>query len=104
MKKLILSILVITSLSLSSCKKEDASFKLSDTKLTLKVGERKQLSVTMAGDKQKVEHFTWYSSDVRVGDVNGSGQAFGIKKGNFTVKVEHDETSTVIGTCEVTVN
>lgn len=96
----------VAILGLTSCDKDEEpqGFVLSDTKLTIKVGERRQLSVTMDGIKQKVEHFTWYSSNVVVGDVNGSGQPFGKSKGKFIVKVEHDETQVIVGTCEVTVN
>ena len=104
MKKLHLIILTLTALLLSSCEKESVRYKINNTQLNIRVGERYQFVITKGEVKSKVEHFDWISSDVNIGDVNGSGQAFGKKMGNFTVTVIETATLETIAKCDVTVN
>ena len=102
MKKIIL-LAFVTILGLTSCEKEEIGYRLNNTQLEMKVGERYQLVLTKEGVTQKVQYFRWRSSDVNVGDVNGSAQAYAKKKGNFTVEVLERGTLAPVGKCEITV-
>ena len=83
MKKIILA-LIISVTALIACKKKDSEYTIDKTSLSLKVGERHQFVVKFNDDPQKVEYFDWTSSNMSVGNVNGSGQihAAGAEKNN----------------------
>lgn len=100
MKKQLLALIIIAS-SLSACKKE--KYTIDKQSLNLKVGERHQFVIKFGDERQKVEHFSWSSSNVEVGNVNGSGQFYAISEGKARVTVVHMNSNGPSFQCEVTV-
>lgn len=104
MKNLSLTLITCFLIVFSSCKKEDQEpITLDATTLTLKVGERHQFSVSKGENEYKAEEFKWASSDLSIGDVNGSAQFNPGKAGQVTITATHNKDNSVVLTCAITV-
>lgn len=77
---------------LISCKNETInSITISESSITLEVGNNKQLSVTTLPENVLNKVITWSSSDPTIAVVNETGLVTALKKGNAEIKAIVDE-------------
>lgn len=87
---LVVLMLAIVSMGLTSCKKEDKNVTgvtLDQSTLTVKVGESKLLTATVAPVDADTKTVTWSSSDITVAAVGNDGTVLGVKIGTATITV-----------------
>ncbi|WP_285055116.1 hypothetical protein [Pedobacter ginsengisoli] len=99
MKKLILLVVVVLSLFLS-CKKEEATYKLNATEVSLTIRETFQFIITKGKTQYNISEFEVNSSNIPIGRMSASGLFTAENRGKTTLTVE-TETSTL--RCEITV-
>lgn len=104
MKNLYLTLITCLLLTFVGCEKEvQTKITLDATTLSLKVGERHQFRVTNGDMVYTVEEFSWTSSDMSIGNINGSGQVHAGKAGNATITATHYKDKSIALTCAITV-
>ncbi|NOU18576.1 MAG: Ig domain-containing protein [Bacteroidales bacterium] len=102
---LVVLMLAIVSMGLTSCKKEDKNvtgITLDQSTLTVKVGESKLLTATVAPVDADTKTVTWSSSDITVAAVGNDGTVLGVKIGTATITVTTIDGAKT-ATCNVSV-
>ncbi len=102
---LVVLMLAIVSMGLTSCKKEDKNVTgvtLDQSTLTVKVGESKLLTATVAPVDADTKNVTWSSSDITVAAVGNDGTVLGVKIGTATITVTTTDGAKT-ATCNVSV-
>lgn len=102
---LVVLMLAIVSMGLTSCKKEDKNVTgvtLDQSTLTVKVGESKLLTATVAPVDADTKTVTWSSSDITVAAVGNDGTVLGVKIGTTTITVTTIDGAKT-ATCNVSV-
>ena len=81
-------VLLLSTLSLASCGEaafSSAQVRVSQVSLELKVGESKQLTVSVSPKNAISAELRWFSSNENVAYVNDSGVVFGVGEGTATI-------------------
>ena len=79
------------------------SIELSETSLTLDLGESKTLTATVLPEDADNRTLIWSSSDEAVATVNGVGLVTAVAKGSCTITCSANDGSGVYAECQVTV-
>lgn len=101
MKKNLLTLLVLFSTMLYSCKKDTPEYRINQTNLTLNFDGEHQFMIKQDGDNIDAVGFNWASSDPTVGTISGTGLFSGRKIGKTTIKASGNGMTL---TSEVTIN
>ena len=80
-----------------------SSVKLSQTSLSLELGQTKKLTATVAPSNAKNKTLQWSSSNTAVATVDQSGKVTSVAKGAATIYAKATDGSGKQGTCAVTV-
>ena len=109
MKKFILSLTLLSSITLVGCSSNSSSdaegeYKISHTSATMTMGQQLQLSITHNGSK--VSNVTWKSSDTDYARVDKTGKvsAYFFTSGNSTVTITGKINRTKSLTCKLKIN
>ena len=80
-----------------------SNIELSQTKLSVKVGETTQLSATVLPDNAKNKNLKWASSNTEIATVDQSGKVTAVALGSCTITCSATDGSGVKAECTVTV-
>lgn len=79
------------------------SVEIEEENIQLKVGEKKELTLTVKPDNAANKKVKWSSSDDETVQVDERGKITAIKEGTATITAESEENSTIKDTCTVSV-
>ncbi len=79
------------------------SVEISEENVQLKIGEEKELTLTVKPDDATNKNVNWSSSDDETVQVDENGKITAIKEGTVTITAESEENSTIKDTCTVSV-
>lgn len=88
MKKNLLTLLLLFSTILFSCKKDTPNYSINQSTLSLNFDDQHQFVIKEDGENTDASAFKWTSSDPSVGTINASGLFQGVKIGKTTIKAE----------------
>jgi len=94
---LLLSAVIALTLAFSACGGDDeksvpaSGVSLSETSLTLQVGQTKTLTATVQPENAANKAVDWLSSDTAVASVNANGAVTALKAGTATISVSTQE-------------
>lgn len=101
MKKNLLTLLLLISTMLYSCKKDTPEYLINQPNLALNFDGEHQFMIKQDGDNIDAAGFSWTSSDPTVGVISAAGLFSGRKIGKTTIKASGNGTTL---TSEVTIN
>jgi len=100
--KLLSISLLISGVMFTSCKKDVTGVSLSETSMTIDVGDSKTLTATVVPADAADKSVVWESNNNSVAEVDANGKVTGKAKGTATITVRTNDGN-FTATCEVTV-